>query len=85
MFYLYLLPFHSFAFSQRAHNLNHLYHLFRLTICNALTERQEKAAEEEEKQRLEDMDEEEYDALPAEERERIDRKRLEIKKDKLKR
>ena len=52
---------------------------------NGFAERQEKAAEEAEKQRLEEMDEEEYDALPDEERERIDRKRLEIKKDKLKR
>lgn len=48
-------------------------------------ERKERVLEEEERQRLEEMDEDEYDALSEEKKAAIDRKRLEIKKQRLKR
>jgi hypothetical protein len=43
-----------------------------------------KHAEDMERQRLEEMDEEEYDALPDEEKARVDEKRLVIKKQRIK-
>ena len=42
------------------------------------------AAEEAERQRLEDMSEDEYDALDDVTKAQVDRKRLEIKKERLK-
>ncbi len=48
-----------------------------------ISERLEKEAEEEEKRRLEEMSEDEYDALTEEERAEIDQKRLKAKKERL--
>lgn len=45
-----------------------------------VTEREAKRQEEEERQKLEDMSEDEYDALPEAHKAEVDRKRLEIKK-----
>ena len=45
-----------------------------------MTDRLAKLAEEEERQRLEEMSEDEYDALSEEEKAHVDKKRLEIKK-----
>lgn len=50
-----------------------------------ISERQAKLAEELERQRLEEMDEEEYDALSEQEKARVDEKRLIIKKQRIKR
>ena len=47
-------------------------------------ERQDKQKEEEERVRLEEMSEDEYDALGDQEKAAVDRKRLEIKKARLK-
>lgn len=53
-------------------------------ICLRLELRQ-KLDEEAEKQRLQDMDEDEYDALSDEQKAEIDKKRLEIKRERRKR
>ena len=49
-----------------------------------VTERAEIEAEEAERQRLEDMSEDEYDALDDDSKAKVDKKRLEIKKERLK-
>lgn len=46
-------------------------------------ERQEKLKEEQDRQRLEEMSEDEYDALSEKEKAEVDRKRLEIKKERI--
>lgn len=56
-----------------------------MQFFNNLTERQAKIAEEQDRLRLEEMDEEEYDALSEEEKARVDEKRLVIKKERIKR
>ena len=56
-----------------------------LVFCWTISERQAKLAEELEKLRLEEMDEEEYDALSEQEKARVDEKRLTIKKQRIKR
>lgn len=50
-----------------------------------LVELRLKQEEEAEKQRLEEMDEDEYDALSEEQKAQIDKKRLGIKRERLKR
>lgn len=50
----------------------------------AVTERLELEAEEAERQRLEEMSEDQYDALDEESKAKVDTKRLEIKKQRLK-
>ena len=47
------------------------------------TERLDKKREEEEKRRLEEMSEDEYDELTEEEKAQVDRKRLKAKKERL--
>ena len=48
-----------------------------------VTERLAEIKEDEEKQRLEDMSEDEYDAMTEEEKARVDRRRLASKKERL--
>ena len=48
-----------------------------------VVERLAQVKEEEEKQRLEDMSEDEYDALTEEEKARVDKRRLASKKERL--
>lgn len=47
------------------------------------SERQEKLKEEKDRQRLEEMSEDEYDALSEKEKAEVDKKRLEIKKERI--
>ena len=49
-----------------------------------ILEKQDKIKEEEERQRLEDMSEDEYDQLTDAEKAEVDKKRLVVKKDRLK-
>lgn len=48
------------------------------------SEREEKLKEEEDRQRLEEMSEDEYDALSEKAKAEVDKKRLEIKKERIK-
>ena len=59
--------------------------LSEIYICRLLAEMLAKQREEEERQRLEEMSEDEYDALTEEEKASVDKKRLEIKKERLRR
>ena len=54
-------------------------------VFDVVSERQAKLAEDRERTRLEEMDEEEYDALSDQEKARVDEKRLVIKKQRIKR
>ena len=54
-------------------------------VCVMPSEREAQKHEERERQRLEDMSEDEYDALTDGEKAEVDRKRLEIKKERLRR
>lgn len=63
-----------------------------LVVCVAymfallrVIERQQKEKDEADKRRLEEMSEDEYDALSEEEKAKVDQKRLAIKKERLKR
>lgn len=56
-----------------------------VACIDCVSEREAKLKEEEERQRLEDMSEDEYDALTDKEKADVDKKRLEIKKERLKR
>ena len=53
-------------------------------MCGLVSERAEIEAEESERRRLEEMSEDEYDALDEHSKAKVDKKRLEIKKERLK-
>ena len=54
------------------------------SMCDlCIIERIAKEREEEERHRLEEMSEDEYDALTEKEKAEVDRKRLEIKKERI--